>query len=112
MVGMLGQYGRLTDQGSLSNRKEYGNIKEKREQAEQLAEDLNSYMARAREEELDELELQNVKLSEELKKAKQSVDYCEKQLAYNDFKQVEGNLGQLSDLVKNYRNTKNMARKI
>ncbi|MCG9479817.1 MAG: AAA family ATPase [Actinomycetia bacterium] len=106
MVDMFRQYGRLTDQGSLSNRKEYGNIKENRERAEQLAGNLNSYMARAREEELDELELQKLKLSEELKQAKQAVAYSEKQLAYNDFKQIEGNLEQLSDLVKNYRQYK------
>ena len=103
LAGMFRQYGRLTEQGSLSNSREHGYIKNKREEAKQLKKEIGSYLSEAQINHLDELEVTSLRLSKKLGETKQQLAEYDRLAAFNDFKQLEDNIAQLKILTGQFQ---------
>ncbi|MGM0366271.1 MAG: ATP-binding protein [Actinomycetota bacterium] len=109
LMEMFKDYGRLTSASGgarLSNSREYDGIKDKRDDAGSLVSDIGEYINQARQEKIDGLELEGIRIDRQIGELKASIAEGEKKLRHFEFHELNSSLAELKSELKKYEGYK------
>ena len=106
LMDLFKDFGALSSASSgakLSNSKEYDGLKNKRENARKIIDDIRAYISSARNEKVDGLELQNIKIARRIQELKSDIALKEERIRQFEFFELNKSFCNLKEALEEHK---------